>query len=133
MLYCLSRVVIAVSALTLILPPGWCSFVSFKKVEPRHETPTKVNGNCCDLCHCRKQEKPPAPIPELPPRTRCCCYELDWLKPPLSEQVDDDLTFSVPLDLTGQRFAPYAICAAADLSLPVPSPPLHVLKCVWLC
>lgn len=115
------------------MPPGWCSIVPAPVARDKEEPPKKTRGGCCDLCHCKDREKP-SPEPKQPaPPFRCCCYELDWLKPnpPLTAQADLSLVaFVAPQD-------DIPIVAAAgydlDLSIPVPSPPLDVLKCVWLC
>jgi hypothetical protein len=103
--------------------------------EPRgkEESPKKSHGGCCDLCHCKDRDKPP-PEPKHPtPPSRCCCYELDWLKPNPPEKPAVDLllfAFITPVDSA-------STCAVVRhdlaLSIPGPSPPLYLLKCVWLC
>jgi hypothetical protein len=127
------RSLLTVCCLVLALPPGWCSIVSAPVARDKEVPPKKAHSGCCDLCHCKDREKP-SPEPKQPaPPSRCCCYELDWLKPnpPVTAQADLSLVaFVTPLDNI-PTVAPVGY--DLDLSIPVPSPPLHVLKCVWLC
>lgn len=127
------RSLVLVTSLVLALPPGWCNFVPSQKSGKSEETPKKAHGGCCDLCHCQDREKPPPQHDKPIPLTRCCCYELDWLKPSPPEEIDSDPVLSVPLIIVDAHPSCFCVGVAADLTLPIPSPPLHVLKCVWLC
>lgn len=120
-------------SLVQLLPSGWCSIVTLPGVGGGNEAPKKDHGGCCDLCHCKDREKPP-PEPSRPlPPPRCCCYELDWLKPPSQVKVEVDISFVVFL-VPSDRLAMCGVLQhRLDVSTPVPSPPLQILKCVWLC
>ena len=128
------RLILSASFLVMLLPPCWCGFVSVPTFRTTKETSKKPHSGCCDNCCCKGRKKPP-PEPEQPvPPCRCCGYgcEVDWLKPnpPENPVVDSALfMFFVPQDLGSTC----AVVHDADLSIPGPSPPLHVLKCVWLC
>jgi len=114
----------------LALPPGWCSIV----FRPRAEPPAPVEHHgCCDLCARQDREKPPPPAPKPVPPARCCCYELDWLKPPppVSVQADCAPVIFIPTD--GAVRAEPSLLFNPDQAICGPSPPLHVLHCVWLC
>jgi hypothetical protein len=126
------RVLCTVGGLVLLLPPGWCNFVCQPAILGQVEGAKKTHGGCCDLCQCKDREKPP-PEPNHPSLPcRCCCFECDWLKPnpPEKPVIDSSLSaFVLPQDAGSTRAVPHDL----DLSLPGPSPPLHLLKCVWLC
>lgn len=127
-----AKILVIASSVLLALPPGWCTFISLPIVRAKSEASTKAHGGCCDLCRCPDQAKPPQPQEPTPP-SRCCCYELDWLKPVPPQRVEVDTTsaiFIVPSNCSpGQRIASQDL----DLSIPVPSPPLQILHCVWTC
>jgi|SRR5436309_1143346 len=138
---------ILAGCVVLALPPGWCRFVYFPVVRGRDKAPAVARGKdearkegprgCCNLGRCEQPDepapgspKPDAPKPAPPSR---CCYELDWLKPnpPAKPVVDLSLmAFVTPEDSA-------STCAVwrhdPGLSFPGPSPPPHLLKCVWLC
>ena len=122
------RLLAVLCCINLALPPGWCCIVCPVRVEPPAVT---KHAGCCDLCGCNDREKPATPEPTPP--ARCCCYELDWLKPlpPVSTEVDTAQVVFLPLD-DAFRAAP-RLCLRPDLAIPVPSPPHRILHCVWLC
>ena len=114
----------------LALPPGWCSIACPVRAEP---PVAAKHAGCCDLCGCGDREKPAPVAPEPTPPSRCCCYELDWLKPPLPISAEAD---HIPLAFISFadafRAAP-RLWFHPDLAIPVPSPPHRILHCVWLC
>ncbi len=125
------RVLSTACCLVLVLPPGWCRFASARGARDEEEAPQQAHGGCCDLRHCKDREKcPPEPKHPTSP-SRCCCYERDWLKPnPPEVRVVD-------LSLMAMVIPEESTCAVLRnqlcLSIPGPSPPLHLLKCAWLC
>lgn len=127
------RTLLTLSCLVVLMPQGWCNYVPALCGKVKAEEPKKAHGGCCDLCQCKDREKPP-PEPEAPsPPSRCCCYELDWLKP------NPPLLVKADLPLVGFIVPVVGNPACADmllepgLTIHVPSPPIHVLNCVWLC
>ena len=123
----------ATCCLVLLLPPGWCSIVCAPVVESKGEGPKKTHGGCCDLCPCQDREKPPAEPNKPAPPSRCCCYELDWLKPKPPPRPVVDLSLFAFVTPADRAPTSATVRHELDLSIPVPSPPVHVLKCVWLC
>jgi hypothetical protein len=127
------RFVLSVCCLVLVLPAGWCRFVVGPAVSAKQEASKKAPGGCCDVCRCKEREKP-RPEPKHPTApSRCCCYELDWLKPNPPEKPVVDLSLMA---------LPWPVDSASACSLlwydPIrsirgASPPLRLLKCVWLC
>jgi hypothetical protein len=129
----IGQVLFTASSLLLLLPPNWCSFMCHQAAFGTQEVPKKTCRGCCDLGHCRGREQPPPEPnhPSLP--SGCCSFEIDWLKPNPPEKPIIDLslpTFVVPKDSDSKCVA---VRLDPDLSVPGPSPPLHLLKCVWLC
>ena len=113
----IARLLALLCCLNLALPPGWCSF-AFPVRAAEH-------GGCCDLCGCEEREQPaPAPAP-----SQCCCYEQNWSKPPLPVIVEADQT-TVAFDAI--QVVPL-LWFNLEFAIPVPSLPIHVLNCVWLC
>lgn len=104
------RLLAVLCCVNLALPPGWC----------------------CIVCPVRDDREKPA-TPEPAPPARCCCYELDWLKPPppVSTEVGPAPVAFLPPD-AAFRAAP-RLWFRPDLAMPVPSPPHRILHCVWLC
>jgi hypothetical protein len=124
---------ILATSLVLVLPPGWCRFVCLPIIRSAKAESPQSHGGCCDLCHRQDREEPAPEPPKPPPPSRCCCYELDWLKPTPPKKIEADLSLAAYLtpmhDLPPRAVRPDGL----GLSLPGPSPPLHILKCVWLC
>ncbi len=124
------RLLAVLCCVNLALPPGWCSVVRLARAEP---SSAAKHAGCCDLCGCPEREKP-APVPSEPtPPSRCCCYELDWLKPPPPDSAEGDpapVAFFPFAD--AHRVAPL-LWFRSDLAIPVPSPPHRILHCAWLC
>jgi hypothetical protein len=125
------------SSLVLLLPPGWCCFVPLPVITGVAKAAEQCRGGCRQAGRCKVSCKgkgkapvqPPLPAPPCP----YCCYEPDWLKPAPPEQVGADrssVALAAPID---RPPAPTVLRHPLDLSLPDPSPPLHILKCVWLC
>lgn len=128
----LLRSLLTVCCLVLAMPPGWCSIVSAPVASDKEVPPNKAHGGCCDLCHCKDREKP-SPEPKQPaPPSRCCCYEHDWLPPNQPVRVETNLSLVAFVTLLNNPTVA-AVRYDLDLSIPVPGPPLQVLKCVWLC
>jgi len=114
----------------LALPPGWCSIVFRPRAEPA--APAK-HGGCCAPCGVKDREKPPPPAPKPVPPARCCCYELDWLKPPPPVSVKADWGPVIFISPDEDFRAEPSLRLGPGLAICEPSPPLHVLNCVWLC
>jgi hypothetical protein len=126
------RFLLIACGIVVVPPPAWCQFVTFPQVHGKAETPKKAHDGCCDSCGCKDREKPPREPKHPVPACRCCCYELDWLKPNPPEKPVVDLSLLAFLTPhSGSEFA--TLRHDLGLSLRGPSPPLHLLKCVWLC
>jgi hypothetical protein len=129
------RVLFAAGSLVLLLPPSWCNFVCRPAIwgKQNGDGAKKTHGWNCDLCQCKDRGKPP-PEPNHPlPPSRCCCLELDWLKPSPPEKLVIDLSLSAFVAPQDSHSKCAAVRHETDLSIPGLSPPLHLLKCVWLC
>ncbi len=114
----------------LALPPGWCRIVCPVRVG----SPVAAkHGGCCELCGCKDSEKPSPVTPEPTFPQRCCCYELDWLKPPPPVSTEVDLGPVVFVTFADAFRAAPRLWLRPDLAIPVPSPPHRILHCVWRC
>lgn len=124
------RLLAVLCCVNLALPPGWCSIARPVRAEP---PAVAKHAGCCDLCGCQDREKPAPVAPEPTPPSRCCCYELDWLKPPLPVSADVDRAPVALISFADAfRTAP-RLWFQPDLAIPVPSPPHRILHCAWLC
>ncbi len=121
------------SSLILALPPGWCNIVSLPTISSGDEAPKKDHGGCCDLCHCPDRDKPAPEPPQPVSPSRCCCYELDWLKPPLPVSTEADHAPVAIISFADAFGAAPRLWFHPDLAIHVPSPPHRILHCVWLC
>ena len=127
------RTLTVLACLVLLMPLGWCSVVCSPRGDTKQDTPQPTHGGCCDLCHCGERQHPP-PAPESPrPPTRCCCYEQDWLKPDLPVKAEVGWFPLGLLAVEKQDSTAKSSFAAPDVFTRGPSPPIHVLKCLWLC
>jgi hypothetical protein len=121
------------SSLILALPPGWCEFVSLPTISSSDEAPKKHHGGCCDLCDCPDREKPAPEPPQPASPSRCCCYELDWLKPPLPVSAEADHAPVAFISLADALGVAPRMSVDPDLAIRVLSPPHCILHCVWVC
>ena len=122
-----------VCCLVLAMPQGWCGHLPALRGKVTGEAPKKLHGGCCDLCHCEDSEKPP-PEPEAPaPPSRCCCYELDWLKPNPRVAVEADAALVGFVERVVGTLPHVSAPLEQGLTIHAPAPPIHLLKCVWLC
>src|SRR6266849_10322876 len=123
------RYVVLCNALLLALPPGWCCVTPARTVESKAKTPPP-----CTCCHCSEandlqQTSLPAK-PTIP--SKPCCKSSNFAVAASPEK-------SVKMPATGLVTFAIGLNAASTghlvivPSLPIPSPPLHVLKCLWLC
>src|SRR6516164_6665469 len=123
---------LVLASLVLGLPPG-CCLLALPFAWAGEKAPAKGTSGCCDRCH-RKDRQNPSPKPPRPiPASLCCCDKLAWLKPAPRAAIDTDTP--VPAYLAPLACVPPGTIRRADidLAIPGPSPPLHILKCVWLC
>lgn len=65
--------------------------------------------------------------------SRCCCYELNWLKPPDPVKVDLDVSFVAIIASAALYPTDVRVNELALTDVPTPSRRLHLLYCVWLC
>src|SRR3954452_7725038 len=110
------------ASLVLVLPAGWCCLLQGKA-----HGPTPAGHTCCCCDSPSEEESEPTPEP-----TSCCCGDNNL---PLPEQaVSVDVPAGVSL-LPAADLASSAQTHAAIhfLPAPIPSRPLHVLRCLWLC
>lgn len=124
------RSLVLTCSFVLALPPAWCSLVASARAE---EVTVRTSGGCCDLCTCGEKERiPTSPVEPLLP-SRCCCYELNWLKPSDPVKVDFDFHFiEIVVPISVWRTSDVVI-PRTETTLPTPSRRLHLLHCVWLC
>lgn len=90
-------------------------------------------------CGCPLEADPePSPTDDGSPRPRpldpgkCCCSDRNTLKPKPTDLPPPDLFVAV-LPLVADVIAAPAVTGLPHWSVHVPSPPIHVLQCVWLC
>jgi hypothetical protein len=123
------RLLAVLCCVNLALPPGWCSMAFRPRAEP---TAPAKHGGCCDSCGCKDRKKAPPAAPQPVRPARCCCYELDWLKPPppVSVKADQVPAAFLPPD---EAVRPASGVWSPSEVIRGPSPPFHVLECVWLC
>jgi hypothetical protein len=120
--------------LVLTLPPGWCCWWlpgPARAAAAPAEAPAEPCCPCC--CHPAQPTEPATPAP-APPR-RCPCADRaattpQAVKPP-ALQAGDGPAAVVPAADLAPSAAPNVLFGAASPSLP--SAPLNVLHCVWLC
>jgi hypothetical protein len=146
-------------ALPLLLPRGWCCIVAgpvnvaLARLAPSYpECCPRLGGQCCECsaCHCQgcsgggccscaprtpraDTGQPDRPGPPRPFK-RCPCAGRDTTLPSGPKQVSPDLPppqAVAELALPGDALATFVGAAPALPSLR--PPPLHVLKCLWLC
>jgi hypothetical protein len=130
----LSRRFLLTACCLVLLPQSWCSFVAVAQGCGREKkTVSKAQSSCCDLCQCGNRQEP-TPEPKRPiPSSQCRCCQLDWLKPkPPQNPVVDLSLFAFLAGLEADSTRP-AVQRDLGMSIPGPSTPLHLLKCVWLC
>lgn len=129
----LMRVVAVVCGVFIALPSGWCCMVGAATVAASVRCPAPPKA-CCK-CGCPTD---PAPgksdhKPAQNDPSRCCCADKATVKQDDGAYVHDvtfvgSPFFSLPVSDNGGGGSP-----CGRFAVPVPSPPLHVLKCVWLC
>jgi hypothetical protein len=110
--------------LLLALPPAWCCYNPL----PRGPAPAEPAHASC----CHKKEAP-KPAPCQPPPVHCPCYDRNTAPPAGPTKITADLSHPVPLALAAaddHRAGPPFDAGPVRLTL---SPPLHLLKCLWLC
>lgn len=133
------RPLVLVCSLLLAMPQGWCCILAsyMPKATGTAASGTKSLAGCCPCQPLQSDPSDtptPAEKPSAPTNTICPCADRHATLPdaPSVEQVDAGFVlFLPPLSLVAPGIEHRAAVAGADL--PPPTPPLHVLHCVWLC
>lgn len=116
--------------LVLVLPPGLCCLWLHGPTRTA-EAPAKPRCPCCDPPATPTDPEARAPVPPPP----CPCADRAATPPaavkPPAVLVCRGLAAALPAADLAPAAAPDRPEAA--LSLPLPSAPLNVLHCVWLC
>lgn len=130
----LTRSLVLASSLVLALPQGWCCYVSLMaccvapSVEKVASAPAK---SCC--CHAEDSEPATPAVPGPAQPLKSCCCEHVPVVPPVKMFADLDLTVSdLPVPEPSQLAALTTALAAVE-RIVLPSRPVHVLQCLWLC
>src|SRR5262245_14200997 len=140
-------ILVLVCSLPLILPRGWCCLfagpvrAALKKLAaPRPGRCPCTGASCCSCaggccCSCAVESAPARHgKPDTPrPVKHCPCSDRDTTLPSGPEKCDADLLPPDPVIGPSLPVEPPPIFARATLPFPSPPPPLHVLKCLWLC
>jgi hypothetical protein len=137
----LPRSLAILSGLLLALPQGWCCFFGVadccakpQQTQKEESAPPTPKRSCC--CCLEQPSGEPTDSEPVPPPTKpaksCCCEKQPTAPPKAVQQLPDldALPSTLPIPLTTD---------AREESVPAgqvfigPSPPLHVLHCIWLC
>lgn len=137
MTWCLFRSLVVTCSLLQALPPGWCCCLGradcCRAAHASEETPGKPG--CCCCCQEEAASESPQPAQDAPPRrpAQTCCCQREPTTSPRITVLDVDpaaVAFFTPADLLP---APKGRGEQRGVGFFVPSPPLRVLQCVWLC
>jgi len=121
------RILVHLCSVLLATPIGWCCWLPVVHADEKAD-----EAKCC----CTPKEKPVPSKQEAPQPSRSCCCEAIPVISSTSELTGKDPASALPAILV-----PSASLAAISLassvldprSLHDPSPPLHLLHCLWLC
>lgn len=143
--FLLSLVNLACSLL-LLLPQGWCCFITAgrccgqKPLLASHLPPSTTPSACTQCvgrCVCPKKGKQPlapahGPEQRKPPCQSLCCEPLTAVAPKIDPPGLD--LAAAGFEVT---FTPLPLASPKSVRVNVPPrsafPPLNVLHCVWLC
>jgi hypothetical protein len=121
----LIHMLVLTNAMLLAFPPSWCCMVRFPRAaEEKAQSCCQKKANPCG-----SKEKQPEPR-----STDDCCCRIDATLPPHAEVASnrlDDLGLIVGfVDLEACSLFDVGQEAAVEI---IPSPPLRICHCVWLC
>jgi hypothetical protein len=123
------RYVVLGNALLLALPPGWCCVSPAQTVDSKAKTPPP--RNCCHCSEANESQQTSLPAKPTVPSVPCCkAGSFTVAASPektVKMPVADTVAFSLRL-IEVADVHPVTICG-----LPISSPPLHLLNCLWLC
>jgi hypothetical protein len=122
------RILVHLCSILLATPIGWCCWLPVVQAAEKAEE--------ADCCCCTAKEKPaPAKSREAPSRAPTCCCD-----PQPGVSSASDVTGKAPAPALPAVLVSFSSVAAlssalalAPPSLHDPSPPLHILHCLWLC
>jgi hypothetical protein len=121
------RILVHLCSVLLATPIGWCCWLPVV-----HAADEKAEVAKC--CCCVPKEKPVKPQGAPEPSRSCCCDPL-LVASSTSELTGKEATPALPAVLVPSASIT-AISLAIALNPPSlhdPSPPLHLLHCLWLC
>jgi hypothetical protein len=123
--------VVLLCSLPLILPRGWCCiFAGPVKAAMTRSAPPRAR--CCSCAGGPASADPKKPDPPQPVK-HCPCSDRDTTLLAGSAMGDTDLLPPEPVaDLTLPREA-LTVFLKTDSAYHFHAPPLHLLKCLWLC
>jgi hypothetical protein len=122
-----TRLLVFATSLLLALPAGWCCAAPAPTAsEAKSSVPP-----CCQTQHDDHSGSSSAPIS---PHQNCeCCWAPQSSIPPGKTVLPDFTLLVQPLDVVLASTMRPTAEAPLETSLPVASPPLHVLLCTWVC
>ena len=124
------RILVLICSLQLALPQGWCCQLIASAAKSVAETATS-EATCHSCCH-RNAVPEPTEKPTEPSKGDCSCTARDTLLPDTVKQINAD--FFVYLPVPGNVTPITAIAAdTAEFDHSLPTCPLHVIHCLWLC
>jgi hypothetical protein len=126
------RLVLALASVLLALPPGWCCVAPSPHPGP---APGRAPRSCC---HGRRQapaKRTPThtPLPVPVNGSSCCCFDRAPAKPARPGNAHPERALPPSPALAPALPLVNAEGATVPPGLHVPSPPLQLLHCVWLC
>lgn len=137
MTWCLFRTLVVACSLLQTLPPGWCCCLGradcCRAAHAGEVTPSKPGCCCCSQEEAASESPQPAQdAPPGRPAKPCCCQRepTTSIRTTVPDLDPADVTFFTPADLLHFPKGRGEQCRARFV---VPSRPLRVLQCVWLC
>ena len=121
------RILVPIHCWLLVMPLGWCCWLVPSLAVARTETPEPA---CC--CCCDREENAPAKPKEAPDVPPCCCKPLPMAFLTMPDDTDAPLPALPVMFESPQDFIADFMWMQAVIHID-PSPPLHILHCLWLC
>lgn len=135
-----ARFLVFACSLLLALPQGWCCLFALqtaKAATATEDTATTHERNTKACCPCCSQNPDPEhgskDKPSGPSKRVCCCPDRDATLSSSSSIEKADAGFAVLLPPLVSVAPAFALLEEVVSNFLLPTLPLHLLKCVWLC